>query len=150
MNKEQAAKKIAELTAQAEQAFRDAEALADKHELEFSFSLASMLKATVQYSVHGYVAFNRDFEAKTVTDLIVEINDATAKFLENVALSDEADGDLRAYTPEFGDGYPSLGGFGPEFGEEINGCLTGFSQDGVELDYNSVKYTTLREKTSLS
>ena len=108
-----------------------------------------MLKATVEYGVYGYVAFTRDFKARTVTNLIGKINDATGKFLENVAMSDDADGDLRAYTPEFGNGYPSLGGLAPEFGEEICGCVTGFDEDGTELEFNSVKHRALRVKTGL-
>lgn len=108
-----------------------------------------MLKATVEYGVCGYVAFTRDFKARTVTNLIGKINDATSKFLKDVTASDDANGDLRAYTPEFGNGYPSLDGFAPEFGEEICGCVTGFDNDGTELEYNSVKHRALREKTGL-
>lgn len=108
-----------------------------------------MLSVTVEYGVYGYVAYEQLFEARTVTSLIKRINLATAEFLEEVAHCDNEDGDLRQYTPEFGNGYPSLGGFEPEFGEEINGCLTKFTLNGKELEYNSVKHRALRAKTGM-
>lgn len=110
-----------------------------------------MLNATVEYGVFGYEAFTRKFEAKTVRNLILQINKMTAGLTDKVALADAENGDLRGYCPLFANGYPSFGGFEPEFGEgEWYGCLTGFGKDGAEFEYNSVKHKALRAGANIN
>jgi len=72
-----------------------------------------------EFSVGGYHAMFKNFVGNL--DVIKrEVGEAVDEFVAELIKSDKIHGDLRAYTPEFANGYPSLDGFEPEAGRDYD------------------------------
>jgi len=93
--------------------------------------------ANVEYGVGGYVLENVRFHAISMDQLIERIHEKTRKLAIMLEEADERDGDLRQFTPEFGNGYISLGGCEAEFGVDgiFSGCLIDLSIGDNELTH---------------
>ena len=106
--------------------------------------------AIIQYGIMGYVLEdNVKFSGVTVDEVIEKINKKTNTLSRQIEASQEKNGDLRVYTPQFANGYPSLGCWEVEFGDDFAGCLLTLTIGDRELAYNTKGYTRLRKATGL-
>ena len=118
--------------------------------LQAALDNAEPATATVEYGVFGYVLETVKIAGDNVHVLAELINAKTNEWARTLLAADNKDGDLRRYAPEFGNGYPSFGGFMPEFGEnEFSGCLIDLKIGSRDIAYNEPVSMNLVAKTSL-
>ncbi len=101
----------------------------------------------VEFGVMGYHAKEMVYVG-SMEDIRADITKDGMAFAKELLESDEKNGDLSAYCPANADGYPSLGGYEPEWGNEYDLTIVSVEQEFVtmvEVDYRSPAYTAFRE-----
>ncbi len=107
--------------------------------------------AVIQFGIMGYILEdNVRFTAADIDGLIKKINKKIDELARMIEAAQEKDGDLRQFTPEFANGYQSIGNVEIEFGEDFSGCILSLTLGKNELVYNTKGYRRLMQATSLN
>lgn len=109
-----------------------------------------IIKVKIQWGVMGYVHSEEEFNGDTVAELIFLIRRRMRAIVDELVASDEQHGDLRCYVPAHADGYPTLAGIEPEWGEDVDGYIMSMTVNGRVCEYRSRGQSMLRRELGLS
>ena len=103
------------------------------------------LFALFEIGVHGYHVRYKEFTGN-FDQIKAQLREASNAFVRELAESDERNGDLRQYVPQFAEGYLKLGGFGAEQGTDFDITLMKMVRldTDEELSYNHAFCKELR------
>jgi hypothetical protein len=99
------------------------------------------ITARIELGVAGYLHSVENFSATTFTGLKEKILNRLNTFADELMNAQCQHGDLRGYSPEFANGYPTFFGE-PELGEDFSVSVLELRMNGTELDYHS-KYALI-------
>jgi hypothetical protein len=108
------------------------------------------IKVKIQWGVMGYVHSEEEFNGDTLAELIFLIKRRMIKITDELIKSDDLHGDLRGYVPQNANGYPTLAGIEPEWGDDINGYIMSMTVNGKVCEYRSKGQSTLRRELGLN
>jgi hypothetical protein len=102
----------------------------------------------VEFGVMGYHSHDVTYKGTKEEVKAAIIKDGIA-FGQRITKSDEKNGDLSGYCPQFADGYPSLGGIEAEWGTDYDLSITSVKASTtmvveVKYDYNDPSYKAFR------
>ena len=109
--------------------------------------MSKKYQVTVEFSVGGYVNDVKTYTAGTLSKIKADIKADINTFGAEIDAAQERDGDLRAYCPQFANGYPTACG-GAELGSDFDIDILVFLEEvtaTVEVPYHDNRYTGLRD-----
>lgn len=109
-----------------------------------------VITATVEVGVGGYHTCNVDFETESLEKLVEQIQKLTTDWAANLMEADEDDGDLRQFTRQNANGYPTLAGGEPALGDDYDITLLNLNVNGEKADYHSDDFQFVLEKADLT
>lgn len=105
--------------------------------------MSKKYQVTVEFSVGGYVSHIDTFTAGTLAEIKAMIAAAVCKLGNDIDAAQERDGDLRAYCPQFANGYPTVS-FSAELGSDFNICILTFLEEVMTtVEVRDERYTDL-------
>lgn len=109
--------------------------------------MSKKYQVTVEFSVGGYSNDVKTYTAATIDEIKADIKADINTFGAEIDAAQECDGDLRAYCPQFANGYPTVCG-GAELGSDFDIDIIAFLEEvtaTVEVPYIDDRYTELRD-----
>lgn len=104
-------------------------------------------RVTVEFSVGGYSSDVKTYTAETLSEIKADIRVDINKFGDEIDAAQERDGDLRAYCPQFANGYPAAVG-GAELGSDFDVAIRTIHEDVMttqEVPYLDDRHADLRD-----
>lgn len=103
-------------------------------------------RVAVEFSVGGYSSDIKTYTAETLEEIKANIKVDVNKFGDEIDAAQERDGDLRAYCPQFANGYPTAE-CGVELGSDFDVAILTIHEDVMttqEVPYLDDRYVDLQ------
>ena len=107
------------------------------------------IKVKIQWSVGNYVHSEEEFTGDTLAELIFLLKRRIMTLGNEITAANDRYGDLRAYTPQFANGYMSLGCVEAEWVDDYSGCIMSMTVHDKVCEYRSRGQTQLRRALGL-